>query len=77
MKRITIYYRMTKLEGGYGKEIETAETCIDLTMDEDIADDIFGKETSSIHFDGVRDVLLGMTRLQGYHKYSYVMVNRA
>ena len=63
-KYICITYHMAKLDG------ETAETCIDLPMDEKIADDILRAQRDSRYVKDaawpIASILQNLAKLQGY-----------
>jgi len=67
MTKICIYYHMTKRSND-----KTTETCIDLTMLDEIADDILDKQGDSemvckhSGYRNVYDVLHNLARIQGY-----------
>lgn len=72
-KYICITYHMAKLDG------ETAETCIDLPMDEKIADDILRAQRDSRYVKDaawpIASILQNLAKLQGYDSSAFCMFN--
>lgn len=70
-KYICITYHMAKLDG------ETAETCIDLPMDEKIADDILWAQRDSRYVKDaawpIASILQNLAKLQGYDSSAFCM----
>lgn len=70
-KYICITYHMAKLDG------ETAETCIDLPMDEKIADDILRAQRDSRYVKDaawpIASILQNLAKLQGYDSSAFCM----
>lgn len=68
-KYICITYHMAKLDG------ETAETCIDLPMDEKIADDILRAQRDSRYVKDaawpIASILQNLAKLQGYDSSAF------
>lgn len=70
-KYICITYHMAKLDG------ETAETCIDLPMEEKIADDILRAQRDSRYVKDaawpIASILQNLAKLQGYDSSAFCM----
>lgn len=68
-KYICITYHMAKLDG------ETAETCIDLPMEEKIADDILQAQRDSRYVKDaawpIASILQNLAKLQGYDSSAF------
>lgn len=74
-KYICITYHMAKLDG------ETAETCIDLPMDEKIADDILRAQRDSRYVKDaawpIASILQNLAKLQGYDSSAFCMAEKS
>lgn len=74
-KYICITYHMAKLDG------ETAETCIDLPMDEKIADDILRAQRDSRYVKDaawpIASILQNLAKLQGYDSGAFCMAEKS
>ena len=73
-KYICITYHMAKLDG------ETAETCIDLPMEEKIADDILRAQRDSRYVKDaawpIASILQNLAKLQGYDRSTFCMAEQ-